>query len=639
MNKQWAVHLSIPIVLGIAVVFGLFLTSLYDYLLFHTLIYMFIVVVACGIFMVTWNSRKILDNYYFLFIGISFLFVGFLEFIQMLSIEGMGIFARSGSNLNAQLWVATKYLQSLSFIAAPLFVARKPKTALVFAGYALAAGLVLLSAFYWNNFPVCYIQGIGLTPFNKISRYIIAFFFLGSLALLLRMKTMFDGRVLRLLIASIAVAAFSEATLAGFSDIFSFVGMSGHFMTGFSFYLIYKAMIETGLKNPYDVLFRNLKLSKEQDRTILRTAMDGFWVTDMEGHFLEVNDAYCRLMGYSRDELMQMKITDVEAAENPEETARHIRRIIESGGDRFETRHRRKDGAIVDIEVSVNYMEANGGRLFVFLRDITERKRASDEIQKINRDLKRRTSELEASNKELESFSYSVSHDLRAPIISMGGYSHLLLEEHADCLGEEGQGYAKAIYTGAMRSTELIDGLLALSRTRYQELNLSEIDMEKLAKEISGELDSNRAGRSVQWNVRHLPPAQGDQTMIRQVFVNLLNNAVKFTRGRETAVIEIGGKSGNGQNLYYVKDNGIGFRREDADKLFVAFKRLHSADEFEGSGIGLAIVQRIIERHGGSVWAEGRINEGATFYFTLSNAEGVATHGLGQKGRVFDAGI
>jgi PAS domain S-box-containing protein len=634
VNRQRAVHLSISIGLGIAVVFGLFLTSLYNYLLFHSLIYIFIVVVACGIFMVTWNSRKILDNYYFLFIGISFLFVGFLEFIQMLSIEGMRIFVRPGSNLNAQLWVAAKYLQSLSFLIAPLFVARKPKTALVFAGYTFAAGLVLLSVFYWNNFPVCYITGIGLTPFNKISRYIIAFFFLGSLALLLRMKTMFDGRVLRLLIASIAVAAFSEATLAGFSDIFNFVGMSGHFMTGFSFYLIYKAMIETGLKNPYDVLFRNLKLSEEQDRTILRTAMDGFWVTDMEGHFLEVNDAYCRLMGYLRDELMQMKIADVEAVENPEETARHIRRIIESGGDRFETRHRRKDGTIVDIEVSVNYMEASGGRLFVFLRDITERKRASDEIRKINEDLKRRTLALEASNQELESFSYSVSHDLRSPIVSMGGYSHLLLEEHADCLGEEGRRYAKAIYTGATRSTELIDGLLALSHTRYQELNLSEIDMEELAKEISRELDSNRAGRSVQWNVQHLPPAQGDQTMIRQVFVNLLNNAIKFTRRRETAVIEIGGKSENGENLYYVKDNGIGFRTEDASRLFVAFKRLHPADEFEGSGIGLAIVQRIIERHGGSVWAEGRIDEGATFYFTLPNGEGVAKHDSGQKGRV-----
>lgn len=621
MSKQSAVHVSISIALGVAVVFGLFLTSLYNYLLFHVLIYMFIVVVACGIFMVTWNSRRILDNYYFLFIGISFLFVGLLEFIQMLSIKGMGIFAGSGSNLNAQLWVATKYLQSLSFLIAPFFVARKPKTVLVFIGYALVAGLIILSIFYWNNFPVSYITGTGITPFNKLSRYIIAFFFLLSLLLLLRMKTMFDGRVLRLLIASITVAAFSEAALAGFSNIFNFVDMTGHFMTGFSFYLIYKAMIETGLKHPYNVLFRNLKQSQEEDRTIIRTAMDGFWMTDMEGRFLEVNDAYCRLTGYSRDELTQMKITDVEAVEDPEETAQHILHILQTGGDRFETRHRRKDGKIVDIEVSVNYMDANGGRLFVFLRDITERKRASDEIRKINEDLKRRTIDLETSNKELESFSYSVSHDLRTPIISMGGYSRLLLEGHADCLGEKGQRYAKAICTGAIQSTELIDALLALSRTRYQELNLSEIDMEKLAKEISGEFDSNRAGRNVQWNVQHLPPAQGDVTMIRQVFINLMNNAMKFTRGRETAVIEIGGKSGNGQNVYYVKDNGIGFNTEDAGRLFVAFKRLHSTDQFEGSGIGLATVQRIVERHGGSVWAEGKINEGATFYFTLPNGE------------------
>ncbi len=624
MVRQKIAYKSATAILGLLVLFGLFLVSLYNYSLFHSLIDMFIVVVACGIFMVTWNSREILDNYYFLLIGVSFLFVGFLKFIYMLSFEDMGIFVRSGSNLSSQLWIAAKYLQSISFLIAPFFIARKPKMVLIFVGYILAAGLILLLIFYWNSFPVCYMKGTGLTPFDKISRDIVAFIFLASLTLLLKKKRMFDGHVFRLLIASIVLAAFSEVALPDSSDNFSFLNMSGHFITGISFYLIYKATIEMGLKNPYGVLFRNLKQSEEEDRTILRTAMDGFWMTDMEGHFLEVNDAYCQLIGYSREELMQMNITDVEAVEQPEETARHIQRIIESGGDRFETRHRCKDGRIVDIEVSVNHMETNGGRFFVFLRDITEHKRASDEIRRIDEDLKRRTLELEASNKELESFSYSVSHDLRTPIISMGGYSRLLLEEYAHCLGEEGQKYAKTIYDGAIRSTQLIEDLLTLSHMTYQELNLSEINMEELVEEISGELDSNRTGRIVQWDIQHLPPARGDQTMIRQVFVNLLNNAVKFTSKRETAVIEIGGRCENGQNLYYVKDNGIGFSMEDANTLFEAFKRLHSADEFEGTGIGLAIVRRIIERHGGSVWAEGGINQGAAIYFTLPKEERVA---------------
>ncbi len=359
------------------------------------------------------------------------------------------------------------------------------------------------------------------------------------------------------------------------------------------------------------------KRSEEEYKTILRTAMDGFWITDMQGRFLEVNDAYCDLIGYTRDELLNMNIKDVEAVEKPEETAQHIRHIMESGGDRFETRHRCKSGRIVDIEVSVNYINVGGGRLVVFLRDVTERKQTSEEIRKINEDLERRTLELEAANKELEAFSYSVSHDLRTPLVAVGSLTRILMERYSSQFGDKGKEFLGAILGETEQMGHLIDDLLALSCSGRQALQLSDIDMNDLARSVVEELKLLETGRTLQLNLRPLPAAHGDQKMIRQVLTNLLSNAMKFTRPKPEAVIEIGGKAEDRETTYYIKDNGVGFDLADANKLFKVFERLHPSEEFEGTGVGLAIVWRVIQRHGGRVWAEGNKNEGATFYFSL----------------------
>ncbi len=359
------------------------------------------------------------------------------------------------------------------------------------------------------------------------------------------------------------------------------------------------------------------KRAEEEYKTILRTAMDGFWITDMQGRFLEVNDAYCNLIGYTRDELLNMNIRDVEAAEKPEETAQHIQRIMEFGGDRFETRHKCKDGRIVDIEVSVNYLNVKAGRLVVFLRNITRRKQVSEEIRKINEDLRRRTSELEAANRELEAFSYSASHDLRTPLVAIGSLARILREKYLNHFDDKCKEFLGAILGETQRMSRLIDDLLALSRSGRQALQLSDIDMNELAKSVVEELKLLETGRGLQLNLEPLPAAHGDQRMIRQVLMNLLSNAMKFTRRNQEGAIEIGGKTEDGMSIYYVKDNGVGFDLADANKLFKVFERLHSSEEFEGTGIGLAIVWRIIQRHGGRVWAESKKNEGATFYFTL----------------------
>jgi len=254
-------------------------------------------------------------------------------------------------------------------------------------------------------------------------------------------------------------------------------------------------------------------------------------------------------------------------------------------------------------------------------RDITARRVAEDKITELNRDLERRvterTAQLESANKELEAFSYSVSHDLRAPLRAIEGFSNILIQDYAGKLDDEGKRLLNVVLNNADRMSQLIDDILKFSRTGRLEISFSEIDMDKMVHTVVEELQPFSAGSKLQMKIEHIPPTTGDRAMMHQVFVNLLSNAIKFSRTREIPRIQVGATVKDGETIYFVRDNGVGFDMQSADKLFGVFKRLHSTEEFEGTGIGLAIVKRIITRHGGRVWAEAKVNQGATFYFAL----------------------
>jgi PAS domain S-box-containing protein len=576
-------------------------------------------------------------------------------------------------------------------------------------------------------------------------------------------------------------------------------------------------------------------------RAAIETSADGFCITDMAGRFLEFNDAFAHLMGYSREEMLTMSVPDIEAKFTPAEIAATIAHVQHVGHVVFETQYRRKDGRVWPAEVNLAYWPIAGGRMFVFLRDITDRqlaeaalrrlneeleqrvkertvelqstvnqleeevrdrqqaeqqaasrgrlyrllslvseaivrapdqeglfrqvcrimmeegdfllcwigrvdrdagvvraaaqfdlvddypqnititlantpegrgptgvavregrldvcpdvaadprmapwrsqalargfrssaafplfrggrvegvltlysgqkdffneeevallnslaqdlsfamesmdreakrRQAEEEIRRLNEVLEQRvqerTAELEFANRELEAFTYSVSHDLKAPLRAIQGFSRILLGERASGLDEEGRRLLDVIVGNTRMMTRLIDDLLALSRLGRQQITKSPVDLAVMARQVFAQLQDQEPDRELQLIVPDLPPAWGEPSLLNQVMMNLLGNAIKYTRPEKTAVIELAGHPEGRETIYSIKDNGVGFDERYAQKMFGVFQRLHRDPEYEGTGVGLAIVQRIIHRHGGRVWAEGKVGEGATFYFTL----------------------
>jgi PAS domain S-box-containing protein len=350
------------------------------------------------------------------------------------------------------------------------------------------------------------------------------------------------------------------------------------------------------------------------------------WVVDIETlQFLGVNEAATELYGYSREEFRAMSVRDVRLPEERDSVRGLVRR--ESGEViRGAFRHVVRDGRQIDIEAVGHLVNWRGrpARL-VMLNDVTERNRTQQELERLNRELedrvRSRTEQLEAANKELEAFSYSVSHDLRAPVRHIDGFVKLL-ERELPPATEKTAHYLRTIAASSQRMAALIDDLLALSRTGRAPLEMRTVQLGPLVDEVILDLKPDLARRKIEWRIGALPAVRGDASLLRVVLQNLLDNAVKYTKPQRAAVVEIGARRmEDGETAIYVRDNGVGFDMRYADRLFGVFQRLHRADEFEGTGIGLATARRVIHRHGGRIWGEGEPGRGACFYFTLPPAE------------------
>lgn len=369
------------------------------------------------------------------------------------------------------------------------------------------------------------------------------------------------------------------------------------------------------------------KRAEKRFQELLESAPDGMVIADANGDIVLVNRQAEHLFGYSRHELLGEPVEKLmprrfRSAHREQRTGFFSDPQQRNMGVGRELYGRQKDGTEFPVEISLSPIETDEGILVSSaIRDISDRKRVEEEIRQLNEELeqrvRQRTVELEAANKELESFAYSVSHDLRAPLRAIDGFSEAVLQDYGQALDSTAKGLLERVRGGAQRLASLIDALLALSRLTRREMTVQTVDLSSLARSVTDGLREVEPDREVKVVIPHRIEVAGDPKLLRVMLENLLGNAWKFTNGKAAAEIELGVTEVDGQPAYFVRDNGAGFDMAHADHLFGAFQRLHHRDDFDGDGIGLATVERVVRRHGGRVWAEGVVDRGATFFFTL----------------------
>ncbi|MGE5429633.1 MAG: MASE3 domain-containing protein [Syntrophomonadaceae bacterium] len=496
----------------------LYTTHLFNFLLFHTISEMIGIGIAWSLFMLAWNLRDLPGDDSITFIGIAFLFTGFIDLIHTLAYKGMNVFPGNDANLATQLWIAGRYLQSTSLLVMPLVHNRRINYKLVISLFLVTTVLLILAIAYWKIFPDCYIEGAGLTTFKIISEYIISLVLALSAFLLLRKRSSYDSEVLKLLLLSIGLLILSELAFTYYIRVYDLSNASAHLLRIISYYLFYKATIETGLKKPFNLLFRNLKQS----------------------------------------ELELLKINE------------RLHKELES-----------KEKAEISLNIAIK--------------------------------------ELERSNKELEQFAYIASHDLQEPVRMVGNYTQLLGRKYKDKLDSRALEYIDFAVDGAHRMQQLIMGLLEYSRVTTRAMEHSPVDCNKVLESVLKNLEISIRENRARIISEVLPTIMANEVQLTQLFQNLISNSIKFKRSTEIPEIHINSVQKNGQWIFSVKDNGIGIDPQYSERIFQIFQRLHLRSEYPGTGIGLAVCKRIVERYGGKIWIESELNNGTTFYFTFSN--------------------
>ncbi len=638
-GKTFVANEELRLILGgLAITVILVLISQYNYLLFHILAESFSILVAFAMFVLVWNTWELTDNAYLQFLGLAFFFIGGLDLVHTLAYKGMNIFPSYDANLPTQLWIATRYLQSLTLLIAPFFLTHKLRNRYIPFGIYTGLSTILLGLIFTGIFPDCYIEGQGLTPFKIASEYAISAILVAAILRLFNHRETFAPDVFRRMVIALSLTIVSELAFTFYVSVYGISNLVGHIFKFFAFYFIYRAIVETGLRRPYDLLFRDLQQRNtqlEKEITERKQAEEALRTSEREKALilnatkemivyhnpnLEVqwaNQASADSVGCSVEELSGLHCYEIwHQRDEPCEDC-PVLKAFETGEDQ-ESEITTPDGRIWLLRA---YPVSEDGEVVgavEFGQNITERKQAQEKIA-------RYAANLERSNRDLEQFAHVISHDLREPARVIKSYLNLLERRYRGQLDEKADKFITYAVDGAERMQEMIQALLNLSRVNTEQDNLAPTDSEEVLSRTLMALEQAMMESGSEVTHEPLPTVMADSAQLGQVFQNIIANAIKFRREDGTPRVHISAtrqaQAGEGAEkktwVFAIEDNGIGIDPKQTDRIFQIFQRLHTREEYPGTGIGLALCKRIIEQHGGNIWVESEPGEGATFYFTL----------------------
>ena len=658
----------------IVIIAGLYLASLYNYLLFHSLSEIFSIFVACGIFVVAWNSRRFMDNNYLLFLGIAYLFIGGLDLVHTLAYKGMGIFSGYDANLPTQLWISARYIESMSLLIAPLFIHRKLNTRVVFVSYALLASLMLASIFYWNIFPDCFIGGTGLTRFKKISEYFICLMLMGSIFLLFQKKKEFDKNIFRLLIASIILTIGSELAFTFYIKVHDLSNLTGHFLKLISFYLIYKSIIESGFVKPYSLLFRNLKQREEELHTLnlelekrvdqrtadlqkevmertqaqeevlktknrLRSVFDGI------SEPLLLLDGHLTVKMLNKAAIEYYKINDQDLIEKPCyrafrdrskpcEDCNIVPAVLEGRHVGFERKGFMNPERLERV-VIYPLKEGSGEFRSAIIRisDITDSKML--ERQLIQRE------KMAALGVLISGIAHEINNpnnyiSVNIPILR--DYLNVVMpmvdeyaQKHPDLeimymsypeFREDIFELLDNVQHGSRQIKFIVRDLKVFSKPA-KDKRIEIIDLKPIIEKVVAFCRSKIKRTVKTFNVHipeSLPEVLIDSQSLEQILINLLINAAQafekpMDENSNVNLVVSMDNSRKNRLIIEVIDNGGGMDEKTLEKIFTPFFTTKSSED--GIGLGLYIVQNLIEKMGGCIEVESKLGSGSNFRIIL----------------------
>jgi PAS domain S-box-containing protein len=596
--------------IALLILTGLYFISIYNYVLFHSLAELFSIGIAAALFMIAWNIRRIFENQYLLFISIAYLFVGIIDAIHTFVYPGMGIIGGLDTNPPTQLWIAARYMESLSLLFAPLFLRKRLHAGWTFFSYAVITLFIFSTIFYFHNFPDCYIQGKGLTPFKIISELVISGILLGALLFLVTRREEFDAHVLKLLIISILATIAAELSFTVYVNVYEFSNLIGHYLKILSFYLIYKAIIQTGLTKPFTLLFRNLHASEERYRSLVHLAPDAIFV-NRNNKIDFVNPAALQLFGATAaEQILGKSPFDLFHSDYHPIMQDRIQKMVNGQpAELIEEKIIRMDGTVRDVEVAASpFQDQEGTAIQVILRDVTENKRAEEALQEANEHLEQRvrertmdlqnlTEQLEKSRHELRNLASElvmaeererkriagVLHDDIAQILATAQMRLSLFQGIPSEMDQQTLEETKALLAQSIQETRIL--MNDLGNPLLFDLGLKPA-CEALADRLM-ERHPVRIRCDIRDAYKHLN--QDVKTILYQVVRELLNNVAKHSQAQNADVLI---EMENGHLRLKVTDDGVGF---DPQTL--------GAPTVEG-GFGLYSIRERLIAIGGSIMIE-----------------------------------